>query len=84
MLSTEPTPSGESALDPFHALGVVKRLRGVPLESFQGSDTFLRLLQARPGGAWAGLGQVQGTGTGRRVQGCMVQPGLAPRAALGP
>ena len=42
----EPTPEGEQLLDPFHVYGRVKRIRGKPVQSFMGSDTFLRIAQA--------------------------------------
>ena len=42
----EPTPEGEQLLDPFHVYGRVKRIRGKPVQSFTGSDTFLRIAQA--------------------------------------
>ena len=42
-MSTNPTESGETALDPFHRFGIVKRLRNKPLKSFEGSDMWLRL-----------------------------------------
>jgi hypothetical protein len=42
-VSTNPTESGESALDPFHRYGIVKRLRNKPLKGFEGSDMWLRL-----------------------------------------
>lgn len=50
MLWTAPTPAGEAALDPFHPLAPVKRLGAKPLEEFEGSDDFLRLLQAEKEG----------------------------------
>ena len=42
----EPTLEGEQLLDPFHVYGRVKRIRGKPVQSFVGSDTFLRIAQA--------------------------------------
>ena len=50
LVSTEPTAAGESGLDPFHPLGAVKRLHRKPLEEFEGSDQFLRLMQAEKEG----------------------------------
>ncbi|PRW45415.1 transcription elongation factor SPT6 isoform A [Chlorella sorokiniana] len=47
---TAPTAAGETAIDPFHPLARVKRLGGKPLYSFEGSDDFLRLLQAEKEG----------------------------------
>ncbi|GAB4816099.1 hypothetical protein N2152v2_003145 [Parachlorella kessleri] len=41
-VTTEPTPAGETALDPFHPLGPVKRLRHKLLRAFEGTDLFLR------------------------------------------
>ena len=46
-VTTEPTPAGEAALDPFHPLGPVKRLRHKLLRAFEGTDQFLRVLQVR-------------------------------------
>ena len=46
----EPTPQGEQLLDPFHLCGRVKRLRDKPMQSFAGSDTFLRIAQAEKEG----------------------------------
>lgn len=46
----EPTPQGEQLLDPFHLCGRVKRLRDKPVQSFAGSDTFLRIAQAEKEG----------------------------------
>ena len=46
----EPTPQGEQLLDPFHPCGRVKRLRDKPVQSFAGSDTFLRIAQAEKEG----------------------------------
>lgn len=42
----EPTAQGEQLLDPFHVCGRVKRIRDKPVQSFCGSDTFLRIVQA--------------------------------------
>ena len=42
----EPTTEGEQLLDPFHVYGRVKRIRSKPVQSFTGSDTFLRIAQA--------------------------------------
>ncbi|KAI3425064.1 hypothetical protein D9Q98_008441 [Chlorella vulgaris] len=47
---TKPTAAGESSLDPFHPLASVKRLHEKPLERFETSDQFLRLLQAEKAG----------------------------------
>ncbi len=49
-LCAEPTPQGEQLLDPFHLCGRVKRLRDKPVQSFAGSDTFLRIAQAEKEG----------------------------------
>ena len=46
----EPTPQGEQLLDPFHPCGRVKRLRDKPVQSFAGTDTFLRIAQAEKEG----------------------------------
>lgn len=45
-----PTPQGEQLLDPFHLCGRVKRLKEKPVQSFAGSDTFLRIAQAEKEG----------------------------------
>lgn len=50
VVSTSPTPAGETALDPFHLLGVTKRLRRKTLKSFEGTDLFLRVVQAERAG----------------------------------
>jgi hypothetical protein len=44
--AAEPTAQGEQLLDPFHVCGRVKRIRNKPVQSFCGSDTFLRIAQA--------------------------------------
>ncbi len=49
-LCAEPTPQGEQLLDPFHICGRVKRIRDKPVQSFAGSDTFLRIAQAEKEG----------------------------------
>lgn len=46
----EPTAQGEQLLDPFHVCGRVKRIRDKPVQSFCGSDTFLRIAQAEKEG----------------------------------
>ncbi len=55
-MTTEPTPTGETTLDPFHPLGRVKRLRHRPVRTFlgaggdeYGTDQFLALLQVGRG-----------------------------------
>ena len=50
LVTTEPTAAGEAGLDPFHPLGAVKRLHRKPLHEFEGSDQFLRLVQAEKEG----------------------------------
>lgn len=52
---TSPTPTGEAAIDPFHPLGPVKRLRAKPLKEFEGNDHFMRLLQAEKEGLVSGV-----------------------------
>ncbi|PSC69358.1 transcription elongation factor SPT6 [Micractinium conductrix] len=49
-LWTKPTSAGDAALDPFHPLGASKRLVGRPIRHFEGTDLFLRILQAEKEG----------------------------------
>lgn len=49
-MHAEPTPQGEQLLDPLHICGCVKRIRDKPVQSFTGSDTFLRIAQAEKEG----------------------------------
>jgi hypothetical protein len=60
---TKPTAAGEAAINPFHPLGPVKRLAAKPLRVFEGTDHFLRLLQAEKEGLVSG-GAVGGGGRG--------------------
>ncbi|KAK3241644.1 hypothetical protein CYMTET_48614 [Cymbomonas tetramitiformis] len=48
-ISTEPTTQGMDVLDPFHPLGVVKRLKRKPLKAFV-DDNFLKILQGKKKG----------------------------------
>eukprot|EP00887_Chlorella_sp_A99_P000019 scaffold16.g19.t1 len=50
VLSTAPTAEGESALGPFHPLGVAKRLQNKPLRRFDDSDQYLKVAQAEADG----------------------------------
>lgn len=50
VITTNPTSAGESTLSPFHPLGLVKRLSNKPLSSFDGTDVFLRILNAEKDG----------------------------------
>lgn len=50
ILSTKPTPAGESVLDPLHKYGCVKWLKDKPLLTFESSDQFLRVAQAEKEG----------------------------------
>ena len=61
---TKPTAAGEAAINPFHPLGPVKRLAAKPLRMFEGTDHFLRLLQAEKEGLVSGGGWVGGRGGG--------------------
>lgn len=49
-ITTKPTAEGEATLNAFHVLGPAKRLAGKPLSKFEGSDLFLRVLQAESAG----------------------------------
>lgn len=49
-VTTKPTAEGEATLNAFHVLGPAKRLAGKPLSKFEGSDLFLRVLQAEKAG----------------------------------
>ena len=51
---TKPTAAGEAAINPFHPLGPVKRLAAKPLRQFEGTDHFIRLLQAEKEGLVSG------------------------------
>ena len=42
-LAAEATKRGEAVLDPFHPLGIVRRLRNKPVQRFEDSDQFLRM-----------------------------------------
>jgi transcription elongation factor SPT6 len=46
LLSTSPTPAGEATLDPFHPLGIAKHLTSKRVTTLEGSDTWLRVLEA--------------------------------------
>lgn len=45
-VTTELLPAGESALNPFHPLGVAKRLKHKPVKKFYDTDLFLKLAAA--------------------------------------
>jgi hypothetical protein len=47
VVSTRPTVEGRSVLDPFHPLGIVKRVNKKPLRCFT-NDCFLKVLGVRP------------------------------------
>lgn len=46
MLNTNPTPSGEDTLDPFHPYGITKHLVDKKVQTLENHDTWLRVQAA--------------------------------------
>ncbi|MEW5298699.1 MAG: hypothetical protein WDW36_001791 [Sanguina aurantia] len=49
-LSTEPTESGKTTLDPFHKYGVAKHIRNKPITDCMTTDLYLRIAKAEAAG----------------------------------